>query len=221
MVGKKILGAVKVSAIQVLSHDHLFIKINRYEYRIGNTYLATLKQLQSLDAISWPTSPLFTFGCLFYFFLLFSQVDRRDVKFVLWCSGCRKGVCETLNILVRESARSRRATIYDPSPRMRHTGRKNVFSLYSPVPSVFSFARIAPRERATRIDPSFARDELPANAPPKQIFASEKETFQPSRVDVLKRFYRTSPPAARYSRCSIASRELATTLTLNQITMLD
>lgn len=147
MVSKKILGAVKVSAIQVLSNDRLFIKIDRYEYRIGNTYLVTLRQLQSLDAISWPTSPLFIFGCLFYFFLLFSQVDRRDVKFVLWCSGFRKGVCETLNILVRESARSRRATIYDPSPRMRHTGRKNVFSLYSPVPSVFSFARIVPRER--------------------------------------------------------------------------
>lgn len=136
--------------------------------------------------------------------LLFpSQGDRPDAEFVFvaGASASRKAFRETQKILVRASARWRRSTIYHLSSGMRQTGQKNVFSRRTSVPAPFSFTRIA-SEGATRIDPFVARNELPANAPPKQIFASEKETFPPSRVDVLKRFARSCPPAARYTRNS-------------------
>lgn len=64
----------------------------------------------------------------------------------------------------------------------------------------FSFTTLVSRleKGATRIDPSVARDELPANAPPKQIFAPEKETFHLSRC---RRFLNVSPnlPTCRCS----------------------
>lgn len=126
------------------------------------------------------------------FFSTHSQVDRcRDVKLIL----AGKGVGETLNILVhRRSGRSRTATIYHSSPPDGKT--------YSLPP--FSLTTLVSRheKRATRIDPSVARDELPANAPPKQIFAPGKETFHLSRC---RRFLNVSPnaPTCRYSKPSI------------------
>lgn len=64
----------------------------------------------------------------------------------------------------------------------------------------FSFTTLVsrPEKGATRIDPSVARDELPANAPPKQIFAPEKETFHLSRC---RRFLNVSPNVST-CRCS-------------------
>ena len=50
-----------------------------------------------------------------------------------------------------------------------------------------------PRKGATRIDPSVARDESPANAPPKQIFAPRKRNISPIPLSTfLKRFCRCS-----------------------------
>lgn len=120
-----------------------------------------------------------------------SQVDRcRDVKLIF----AGKGVGETLNILVhRRSGRSRTATIYHSSP----PDGKTILSHRFPP---FSFTTLVSRleKGATRIDPSVARDELPANAPPKQIFAPEKETFHLSRC---RRFLNVSPnlPTCRCS----------------------
>lgn len=117
------------------------------------------------------------------FFPHHSQVDRcRDVKLIL---AGRKGVGETLNILVHR--RSGRRFI------IRRT-EKRILSL--PVPTnLFFHQRVSrPEKRATRIDPSVARDELPANAPPKQIFTSWKRNISPVPLSTfLKRFSRNVP----------------------------
>lgn len=128
---------------------------------------------------------------------LWSRRQDRDVKLV---SAAERSERSWRDVRYTGGARSGRTTIYHRWSRTRTRTEKRILRLplrrfVVPVPGQ--------RKRATRIDPSVARDELPANAPPKQISACEKETFQPSRVDVLKRSARTCPPAARYSRRSI------------------
>lgn len=115
-----------------------------------------------------------------------SQVDRcRDVKLIF----AGKGVGETLNILVHRrsmGARERRRFII----RRDRMEKRILCHRFPP----FSFTYRVPRKGATRIDPSVARDESPANAPPKQIFAPRKRNISPVPLSTfLKRF---AQPAA-------------------------